>query len=93
MKLRLQKRRLCFLATAEFAVHAFLINHLRILATEFDVTVIVNTENINFLKKHGIKVKVISLPIERRINLFKDLRALYYLYLIFVLQNKFLQPK
>ena len=87
MKLHLQKRKLCFLATAEFAVNAFLINHLRILATEFDITLILNTENINFLKKHGIKVKVISLPIERRINLFKDLIALYYLYLIFKKYN------
>jgi glycosyltransferase involved in cell wall biosynthesis len=87
MKLHLQKRRLCFLATADFAVNAFLINHLHILSTEFDITVIVNTENVNFLKKYGIEVKVISLPLERRINFLKDFIALYRIYLTFKKYN------
>ncbi|CAM8360632.1 glycosyltransferase [Candidatus Methylopumilus planktonicus] len=87
MKLHLQKRRLCFVATAEFAVNSFLINHLRVLTNEFDITLLVNTENINFLKKYEIDVKVISIPIERRINLLKDFIVLYRLYQIFKIYN------
>jgi len=62
--------------TAELAVKAFLLNHLRALSNTYEVTVIVNTDNLNFLAEQGIHAKVIALPIARNISLFSDFISL-----------------
>ena len=51
-------KKICFVLTAEFALKAFLLNHLRVLSTTYDVTVIVNTNNSIFLEEQGINAKV-----------------------------------
>ena len=80
-------RKICFVLTIEFAVKAFLLNHLRALTKIYDVTVIVNTNNPNFLLEHGINAKVIALDITRKIGLFSDLVALVKLVKIFSQQR------
>lgn len=77
------KQRICFVLTAEFAVTAFLLNHLRSLSVLYDVTVVVNTRNPDFLSQHGVKANVIPLAIYRDIHLFFDLVALFELVLLF----------
>ena len=67
------KKKICFVLTVEYAVKAFLLNHLRALSELYDVTVIVNTDNPNFLAESGIKAKVIPLKISRDISFFPDL--------------------
>ena len=69
--------------TVESAVKAFLLNHLRALSQFYDITVIVNTDNPNFLEEVGIKAKVIPLKIAREIRLFSDLICLFKLIKIF----------
>lgn len=69
--------------TAEFAVKAFLLNHLRALSEIYDVTVIVNTNNPNFLTENNVNVKVIPLSIARNISLFSDFSSLVKLIKIF----------
>ena len=69
--------------TVEYAVKAFLFNHLRALSQFYDITVIVNTSNPNFLAEVGIKAKVISLKISRDISLLSDLTCLIQLIKIF----------
>lgn len=76
-------KKICFVLTAEFSVKAFLLNHLIALSKIYDVTVIVNTNNPNFLSQQGIKAQVIPLTISRDINLVSDFRCLIQLIKIF----------
>ncbi len=73
------KEKICFVLTAEFPVKAFLLNHLSALSEFYEVTVIVNTNNPNFLDELGIKAKVIPLAIARDINLISDFSNLIQL--------------
>ena len=73
-----------FLATVEFAVNAFLLNHFKVLSQYFDITVIVNTNNPLFLTKQGIDLKVIPLNISRNVQIFTDAYCLIHLICIFI---------
>ena len=73
--------------TAEFAIKAFLLNHLRALSKTYDVTVIVNTNNPNFLDEQGINAKVVPLAIARDISLILDVSCLMRLVKIFYQQG------
>ena len=70
------KQKICFVLTAEFAVKAFLLNHLRALSQFYDITVIVNTDKPDFLAEIGVNAKVIPLKIARNISLLSDLICL-----------------
>jgi glycosyltransferase involved in cell wall biosynthesis len=76
--------RIIFIATVDFAINAFLLNHLKTLSQQFDVTVIVNTADSDFLLKQGVDVKVIPLNISRNIHIFSDIRCLVRLVTIFI---------
>ena len=76
-------KKICFVATVEFAVNVYLINHLRALSLLYDTTVIVNANNPNFLANKGIKVNVVRLGFVREISLMNDLIALVKLISIF----------
>lgn len=79
--------KICFVLTAEFAVKAFLLSHLRALSSFYEVTVIVNTNNPNFLEEHGVKARVIPLAIARNVSLISDFSCLIHLVKIFHQQN------
>lgn len=81
-------KKVCFILTAEFAVKAFLLNHLRVLGNHYALTVIVNTENIHFLQDLGINATVITLPISRKINPISDGLVLLKLWVI-LYRNQF----
>lgn len=80
-------KKICFVATVEFAVKVFLLNHLRELSRIYDVTVIVNTNNHNFLNEQNINAKVIPLAIARDISLISDIGCLMQLVKIFYQQG------
>lgn len=77
-------KKICFLATVDFAINVFLLNHLKALSQHFDVTVIVNTDDSDFLIKQGIDVKVIPINISRDIHIFSDISCLLRLITIFI---------
>jgi glycosyltransferase involved in cell wall biosynthesis len=79
--------KVCFVLTADFAVKAFLMNHLLALSNFYEVTVIVNTNNSNFLLEQGIKAKVIPLAIARNVNFISDFSCLIKLIKIFRQQD------
>ena len=79
-----ERPKIYFVATVETAVNAFLLNHLQKLSDHYDLTVIVNTVNPNFLSKQGLHVKVIPFNISRRINLYRDFQCLIHLIYIFL---------
>lgn len=78
------RHKIFFVATAESAVNAFLLNHLTALTKMFDITVIVNTNDSFFLNKQGLDINVISLNISRNIRIFSDLYCLTHLIYIFI---------
>ncbi len=80
---RERKKKICFVATFEMPVRTFLLEHLRHLCRDYDVTVIANVKDPDFLKESGVTVRVIPLPIERKVSLLKDLKALFLLFLVF----------
>jgi glycosyltransferase involved in cell wall biosynthesis len=80
----MSKQKIFFVATVEFAINAFLKQHLLLLSKTFNVTVVVNTSDPSFLKKQGINVNVISLDIKRNINIFSDLIVLFSLFYLFL---------
>ncbi len=80
----IKNKRIFFVATVDFAINAFLINHLKRLSQHFDVTVIVNTEDPDFLIKQNINIKVIPLNISRNIHILSDIACLIRLMSIFI---------
>jgi len=76
-------KKIFFIATVEFAVNAFLINHLIALSKYFSITVIVKTNDPFFLKNFDERIKVIPLNFDRKINIFNDLISLLKLTYIF----------
>jgi glycosyltransferase involved in cell wall biosynthesis len=82
--LAILRHKIFFVASAESAVNAFLLNHLTALAKKFDVTVVVNTNDLFFLNKQGLDINVISLNISRKIRIFSDLYCLIHLIYIFI---------
>lgn len=83
------KHRICFVVSSEITVTAFLANHIRALSKQYEVTVILNGINTNFLKELKIDASLVLLPISRKINLGTDLLCLCKLIWIF-LNKKFL---
>ncbi len=77
------KKKVCFTATIEFSIKAFLLDHIRALSSRYDVYIVTNTSDLNFLKPFGIDAKVIPVGIEREISLWRDIKALVHLIFLF----------
>ena len=80
----IKNNRIFFVANVDFAINSFFLSHLKALSQHFDVTVIVNTDDQDFLKKQGINIKVIPLNISRNIHLLSDIVCLIRLISIFI---------
>ena len=80
------KKSICFVATVEFAVSAFLISHLEELSKNYDLTIIVNIKNPNFLTKKNLDVKLIDINFARKINIFSD--AISFIKLVYLFLTK-----
>jgi len=57
--------------------------HLRALAEAYDVTVVANTGNHDFLRQRGLDIRVVPVAIARDIHPVADLRALFSLIRLF----------
>jgi glycosyltransferase involved in cell wall biosynthesis len=60
-------------------VRVFLLHQLALLQRHYRVTVVLNTDDPEFLRRQGLAVEVIRMPIERRVRPVRDLRALWRL--------------
>lgn len=76
-------KKICFVATTDFVVRAFLINHLKALSNNYEITVLVSTSNSMWLSELNIKAKVIPINISRKINFFTDFLSLITLIRLF----------
>jgi len=82
------RQSICFVATVEFAVNAFLINHLKELSKDYDLTVVVNLQNPNFLMEKKLDIKLININFSRNISFLSDISSLIRLIFLFY-QNRF----
>ena len=72
------------MVSSEMTVKAFLLNHIRMLSDSYDISIVVNTDNIEFAKDLNLGVvRVVPLPIARNISLLSDIMALVKLTMIF----------
>jgi glycosyltransferase involved in cell wall biosynthesis len=76
-------KRVCLVTTSVLIVRFFLIPHLRRLSERYDVTLVVNTENVEFLREYGLGVRVLPIAIERQVSPIRDLLALVRLTALF----------
>lgn len=76
--------------SSELGVKAFLLGHLRSLCQVYDVTILVNTSNPDFLKALGIEAKLIPINIQREVRIFSDLITLFKLINIFYRERFFI---
>lgn len=77
------KKRICFIVATPVSAVAFLKEHIAKLSQEYDVYLVANAEQPNALKHLGLSgYKIIK--IERSIELFSDIKALWQLFRYFV---------
>jgi len=76
-------KKICLITSAEFIVRSFLIEPLRVLSREYEVSLVVNTENCGFLDEYELDIEVIPVSIEREIHPIADMGALFRLIRLF----------
>ena len=81
------RKSICFVATVEFAVSAFLLNHLKELSKYYDLTVIVNLKNPNFLIDTKLNINLVNINFSRKINIISDLLSLVQLVYLFLIKR------
>lgn len=79
----MSRPRLCYVVSSEITVKAFLLEHIRAAAADYDVSVIANTADTGGLRALGVPVGITPVAIERRIAPPADLAALWALYRLF----------
>jgi glycosyltransferase involved in cell wall biosynthesis len=75
----INKKRVAVIVTSVLMVKFFLVPHLKALAKEYDVTLILKNDEPDILRSMDLPLKIIVIPIERKINFFKDIYALILL--------------
>lgn len=70
------KKKICFVATVDWQIIWFLLEHIKALNSKYDITVVVNTPDMVSLKSLGVDVPVLPIRIERSISILRDLKAL-----------------
>ena len=79
-------KKICLITTSELIVRWFLLDQLAALSRQYDVTLIVNTHDVNFLSDMEMQVRVLPLSIARQISPWHDGVAL--LQLIHILRRE-----
>ena len=69
--------------TSPFAVNGFLLNHFRVLADYYAITLLVNTLEYPLSAKLDSRVQIVHLAIERKISPLRDLKVFWWLWKYF----------
>ncbi len=77
------RQKVCLVVTSLLIVKFFLIPHIVALSKKYEVTLIVNVDDIVFLNSLALPIKVLSVPIERKVSIWWDMVALCQLILLF----------
>ena len=76
-------KKVCFVATIPDTIKVFLANHIQAMIKTYDVTVVTNTQDLDFFRGVGLAVNIFAVTIERRIAPVRDLAAAVKLYRFF----------
>jgi glycosyltransferase involved in cell wall biosynthesis len=77
------KKSLCFVASVEYSLDAFLYDHIIKLSKFYKITVITNCKTKNFLTGKLNGISVINVNFSRKISVLNDLVCLFRLIIIF----------
>ena len=77
------KKKICIVVSSLMTVKVFLLNHIAALSQKYNVSVVANTNDIDFFNGVRIKTTLIPIRIERKIALWHDLKALFQLFCLF----------
>jgi len=77
------RKRIAFVVSAEGTAKVFLIGHLRALAVHYDVALIADTSNPDYLRSLGVEGQTHPVALKRKINPIDDLKALISLTALF----------
>lgn len=69
-------QRICIAATVPFAVRAFLLDHVRCLSAEYDVTVMTNLKEDDFSDVASENIRFVHIPFSRNPDPLNDLACL-----------------
>ena len=83
---KLGKPRICIIASSQMTIQAFLLYHIEMLSKYYDVTVVANFPEVDMENHPGFLAHRID--IQRKIDIVRDITALFYLWHFFV-QNGF----
>jgi glycosyltransferase involved in cell wall biosynthesis len=75
--------RLCYVVSSEITVLAFLKGHIAAASVDYDVSVVANLDDGEFLRRLGLKAALHRIGIVRKISLWRDFRALLALARLF----------
>jgi glycosyltransferase involved in cell wall biosynthesis len=78
------ERRICFVVATDVTAKAFLMDHIRALSKEYEVTLVANTSDLEILARAGIDAEVVQVAIERKTSIVRDLCALVRLWMLFL---------
>lgn len=73
------KKNIAVIVTSVLMVKFFLVPHLKEMAKIYDVTLILKNDAPEILQSMDLPVKIIVIPIERKINFIKDIYVLFLL--------------
>lgn len=77
-------KKICFMVTTPFTANAFLLEHLKALSLRYQVSLCLNQSLYPLLPDfESSGVRIINVPIERKLSPFSDLKALKNLLVIF----------
>ena len=71
--------KICIVCATPIMVHFFLKEHIRNLAQFADITLLTNLETKAYTPPLDLPVRIISVQIERKIDLIRDVKALHHL--------------
>ena len=83
----INRKSICFVATVEFAVSAFLLSHLKELSKYYDLTVIVNLKNPKFLIDKKLDINLVNINFSRDVNIVSDLISITQLVYLFIIKR------
>ncbi len=71
--------KICIVCATPIMVHFFLKDHIRNLAQFADITLLTNLETKAYTPPLDLPIRIVSIRIERKIDLIRDVKALYHL--------------
>lgn len=78
-----KRKKVCFVTTVDWLVIWFLLDHIKAMKTEYDVTVVMNAPSRHSLDLPGMDVPVIHVGIKRSISVLQDIKATIQLFRLF----------